>query len=143
MTDLMGKVRRGFAKGVTTVSVKSKEVIETSKVESQIADLEQRKKEALEELGNIAYAMYLSGAFIEERLRTKCAAISELDGQIRWRQSEIAEIHARAQEDLGKPKPAGVCSCGAEIYEGTKFCGKCGKKVEPKASKAEALKRGC
>jgi NADH pyrophosphatase NudC (nudix superfamily) len=141
MTDLMGKVRQGFAKSVTTVSVKSKELLEASKVKSQIADLEQRKKEALEELGNIAYAMYLSGTFVEERLKTKCAAISELDGQIRSRQSELAEIHARAQEDLGKPKPASICSCGAEIYEWTRFCGKCGKKVEPKAREAGASKQ--
>jgi NADH pyrophosphatase NudC (nudix superfamily) len=137
MADFMDRVRQGFAKGVTTVSVKSKELLDTSKIKSQIADLEQRRKEALEELGNIAYTMYLAGTFVEERLKAKCAAISELDGQIRSRRSELADIHARAQEVLGKPKPISTCSCGAEIYEGTKFCGKCGKKVEPLITNAE------
>jgi hypothetical protein len=36
---------------------------------------------------------------------------------------------AEAQEALGKSKRITVCACGEAIYEGIKFCGKCGKKV--------------
>jgi NADH pyrophosphatase NudC (nudix superfamily) len=130
MADFLDKVKQGFGKGVTTVSVKSKELLETSKLKSQIAEVQKQKKEALEELGNIVYTMFLKGAFDDERLQAKSMAIAALDEQIKAKENELMETRARAQEALGKPKPIGVCACGAEIHEGTKFCGKCGAKVE-------------
>ncbi len=130
MADFFDKLKQGVGKGVTTVSVKSKEMLEVSKAKSQIADIQKQKKEALEELGNIVYTMYLNAAFDEDRLRTKGAAIAALDQQIKHKEIELTEIHAKAQEALGKPKPVAICSCGAEIYEGTKFCGRCGKRVD-------------
>jgi len=129
MADFFDRMKQGVGKGVTTVSVKSKEMLEVSKLTSQIADIQKRKKESLEELGNIVYTMHLKSAFDEERLRSKSAAIAALDEQIKQKESELTEIHAKAQEALGKPKPVGICSCGAELHEGTKFCGKCGAEV--------------
>lgn len=131
MADFFDKFKQGVGKGVTTVSVKSKEMIEISKVKSHIANIQQQKKEALEELGSIAHTMLLKGALDEDRLRAKSAAIAALDEEIRQKEDERIEIHGRAQEALGKPKSVAICSCGAGIYEGTKFCGKCGKRVEP------------
>ena len=130
MADFFDKFKQGVGKGVATVSVKSREMIEVSRINSQIANIQQRKKEALEELGSIAHTMLLKGALDEERLRDRSAAIAALDEQIKQKEAELTEIHGRAQEALGKPKPVAVCACGAEVYEGTKFCGKCGKKVE-------------
>ncbi|HEV2352243.1 MAG TPA: zinc ribbon domain-containing protein [Terriglobia bacterium] len=127
MGNFFDKVKQGVGKGVTTVSVKSKEMLETSKLKSQIADIQKQKREALEELGNIVYIMHLKSAFDEERLHIKSASIAALEEQIRAKEAELAETHAKAQEALGRPKPVGVCACGAEIHEGTKFCGKCGK----------------
>jgi NADH pyrophosphatase NudC (nudix superfamily) len=131
MADIFDKLKQGVGKGVTTVSVKSKEMMEVSKLKSQTAEIQRQKKEALEELGNIVYSMHLKGSFDEERLRAKSAAIVTLDDQMRHKEKELKEVHAKAQEALGKPKPVAICTCGAEIYEGTKFCGKCGKNVEP------------
>lgn len=130
MADFFDKLRQGVEKGVTTVSVKSKEMIEVTKLNSQIAEILKQKKEALGELGNIVYTMYLKSAFDEERLRDKSAFISALDEQIKQKKSELTEIHTKAQEALGKPKVVATCACGAEIHEGTKFCGKCGAAVK-------------
>jgi len=130
VADFFDKMKQGVGKGVTTVSVKSKEMLETSKLKSQIADIQKQRKESLEELGNVVFTMFLKSAFDEERLRSKSAAIATLDDQIKQKEKELMEIHAKAQEALGKPKPIAICSCGAEIYEGTKFCGKCGARVE-------------
>jgi hypothetical protein len=131
VADFFDKVKQGLAKGATTVSVKSKEALETSKLKSQVADIQKQKREALEELGNVVYTMFLKGPFDEERLRAKSAAIAALDDQIKQKENELMEIHAKAQEALGRPKPIAICACGAELFEGDKFCGKCGKKVEP------------
>ena len=129
MADFFDKVKQGVGKGVTTVSVKSKEMLETSKLNSQIADIQKQRKEDLEELGNIVYTMFLKNAFDEERLRTRGVAIAVLDDQIKQKEKELLETRAKAQEALGRPKAVAVCTCGAEIHEGTKFCGKCGAKV--------------
>ncbi len=129
MVEFFDKLKQGVGKGVSTVSVKSKEVLETTKLKSQIADVQKQKKQALEELGNIVYAMHLKGSFDEERLRAKSAAITTLDDQIREKEKQLVETDAKAQEALGKPRPVGTWTCGAEIHEGTKFCGKCGAKV--------------
>jgi hypothetical protein len=130
MGDFFQKVKQGIGKGVTTASVKSKEVMETTKIKSQISGLEERKRVMLEELGNIAYVMVSKGEIDEERLKTKSSAIAAVDGEIEQKQEELKEVHLKAQQALGKPKPLKVCVCGEAIYEGTKFCGKCGKKVE-------------
>lgn len=130
MADLFNKLKQGLDKGVTAASVKSKEVIESTKLKSQIRDLQGRKREVLEELGNIVYTMFLQGGFDDALLREKAAALAALDNQIKQKEAEEKDIHIKAQEAMGKPKMAGVCSCGAELPVGAKFCGKCGRKTE-------------
>ena len=130
MTDFFDKVKQGIGKGVTTAAVRSKEVLETTKLNSQIRKLQEHRKGLLEELGNITYTMFRNRTFVEERLKAKSAVIVVLDEQINQKQKELVELHSRAQEALGTPKPAAMCSYGVELYEGAKFCGKCGAKAE-------------
>jgi NADH pyrophosphatase NudC (nudix superfamily) len=130
MADFLSKIKQDVGKVLTTVSVKSKEMLETTKIESQIKTLQEQKKSALDEIRNIVYTMFLKGSFDEEHIKGKCEAIRGLDNQINMKKKELREIHIKAEEALGKPKVFAMCDCGAEIYEGVKFCGKCGKKVE-------------
>ncbi|WP_028895469.1 zinc ribbon domain-containing protein [Syntrophorhabdus aromaticivorans] len=130
MTDIFDKVKQGITKGVATVSVKSKEMLDTTKLKSQIDTLGNKKKDALEELGNIVYTLYLKGTPDEERVKSRCDAIAALDNQMKEIKEELRLIRLQADEALGKPRPVTICSCGNDIYEGTKFCGKCGKKVD-------------
>lgn len=140
MAEFLDKLKRGIDKTVTTVTVRSKEILETSQLRSQVKSLQEEKQRALEELGNIVYTLY-SQAKLEgggERIRANCAALAELDQKIRDKEGEIHQVQIKAQEALGRTMAAsvGVCDCGTPIYEGTKFCGGCGKKVE------EILSRG-
>jgi hypothetical protein len=130
MTDFFDKVKQGIGKGITTVSVKSKEALETTKLKGLIGTLQERKKSSLEELGNIVFTMFLKGKFDEKRIKEKCEIIGELDSEIKEKEEELKQVHLKAQEALGLPRAVAVCNCGAEIYEGTKFCVKCGKRVE-------------
>lgn len=139
MADFFDKVKQGVGKGLTTVSVKSKEMLETTKIKGQIGTLQEQKKDALEELGNIVYTMFLKGAFDEERIKGKCEVIVGLDSQTKDKEEELKQIHLKAEEALGKPKAVGICGCGAEIYDGTKFCGRCGKKVEEIVKKTDEV----
>lgn len=130
MIDFIDKLKQCVGKGITTVSIKSKEIVDATKVKGQIATYEKQKKSALEELGNIVYTMFFKGAFDQERVNAKCTSITNLDTQIRQKEEELKQLHLKAQEALGLPKTASICECGAEIHEGAKFCKKCGKKVE-------------
>lgn len=130
MAEFFDKLKQGVSKGVNTVNVKSKEMLEVSRLKSQLAELQKKKGQLLEELGSIAHTMLSKGALDEERLNAKSSEIGKLEEELSQKEDELAETHTRAQEALGKPKAVGTCSCGAEIHEGTKFCGKCGKKVE-------------
>lgn len=130
MADFFDKVKQGVGKGITTVSVRSKEMVETTRIKGQIGTFQGQRKIAIEELGNIVYTMFLKGGFDEERIKGKCEAIAGVDRQIKEKEEELTQIHLKAQQELGMPKTVSVCACGAPIYEDTKFCGKCGKKVE-------------
>lgn len=58
MADFLEKLKQGLDRSITTVGVKSKELIETQKVKGQISSIEQKKKKAFEELGEIIYSRY-------------------------------------------------------------------------------------
>jgi len=130
MADFFDKVKQGVGKGITTVSVRSKEMLETTRIKGQIGTFQEQKRVAIEELGNIVYTMFVKTGFDEERIKQKCEAIAGIDRQIKGKEEELTQIHLKAQQELGMPKTVALCACGAPIYEDTKFCGKCGKKVE-------------
>jgi NADH pyrophosphatase NudC (nudix superfamily) len=130
MADFFDKIMHGASRGITTVSVKSKEALETATLKGRIGTLQTQRRHALEELGNIVYTMFLKGTFIEERIKVKCDAIRGLDKEIQETEEKISQIHLSADTALGKPRASGICECGAKIYELDRFCGKCGKKVE-------------
>ena len=121
MADFFNKVKHGIGKGVATASVKSKEVLDATRIKSQIRELGDQKKTLLEELGNIAYTMSLKGSFDEERLKTKCSAVAAVDEQIKLNEEELKEVHLKAAEALGKSKAIAVCTCGQEIFGSTKL----------------------
>ncbi|MCX5803451.1 MAG: zinc ribbon domain-containing protein [Proteobacteria bacterium] len=137
--DFFDKVKEGISKGVTTVSIKSKEMLEANKIKGQIDSLQKQKKGSLEELGNIIYSMFLEGkGYNEVTIKEECNVIVNLDTQISEKEEELRKVHLEAQEALGKQKvPQSVCTCGAEIPEGIKFCGKCGKKIDESENKIE------
>ncbi len=129
MTDFFDKVKQGIGKGVTTVSVKLKGLLETQRLKAQIGKLLKQKSSSLGELGNIVYVMFQEASFDEERIKAKCETIANLDTQIKEYEEQLKQIHLKAQEALGEPKTIAICDCGAEILEGANFCSQCGKKI--------------
>ncbi len=128
MAEFLDKIKENIGKGITTVSVASKELIETSRLKGEIAAARRQKRELLEELGSIVFVMVSRDAFEMERVREKCAAVGGLDERIRGLEEAIRELHAKSEEALGKRKSP-ACECGADLPEGANFCGKCGKPV--------------
>jgi len=87
------------------------------------------KRAALEELGNIVLTMVKHGNLDESRIQAKSGAILEFDRLIRAKEAEGRQLHLKAQEAKGKQHYKGLCTCGAEIPESARFCGRCGTKL--------------
>jgi NADH pyrophosphatase NudC (nudix superfamily) len=132
--DFFEAVKRGLERGVATVSVKSKEMLETTQLRSQVKALQEDRQRGLTELGNIVYTLHLQGKLDAEveLVRGRCEALATLDQKIRDKEDEIRRIQLQAQKALGAvaASPLAACDCGAPVYDGVKFCGGCGKNVE-------------
>jgi hypothetical protein len=136
-SDLLTKLREGLNKGLRIVNIRSKEAYETLKIKNQIKKLRTKRRRNIEDVGNAVYRMYKhNNKFNEESLRSKCMDISSLEDEIEERQQELRVVHLNAQKELGslkqlaKPMVVGRCECGADLYKGIKFCGKCFRKIE-------------
>lgn len=129
MADFFDKVKQGIGKGVNTVSVRSKEMVEVTKLKAEIDTLKRKKKDTIEELGNVVYAMLSRNNFDQARMMSKYEEIAGLDQQIRAKEEELQQLRVEAQTALGKAVVVGTCECGAPVSQGARFCAKCGRKV--------------
>jgi hypothetical protein len=129
MADFFNKVKQGLSQGVSTASVKSKEVLEIAKIKNQITVCVNQKRELVEELGNIVYVMYSKENINIDRISDKCAGIRDVDLRIQNFENEILEVQRKSRDSLGLSSVFGKCECGVEYFEGKKFCGSCGKNL--------------
>lgn len=140
MADFFEKLKKGIDRGVTTISVRSREMLETGHLRSQIKVMQEERRHALEEVGNMVYTLYGQDRLEEERERVhaKCESLAALDQKIREREEEVRQVQLRAQEVLSNlsGSAVGACDCGTLIYGAAKFCGGCGKSVQEILSRA-------
>jgi hypothetical protein len=126
MADFLGKVKQGIDKGVTVVSVKSKEMMEVAKIKNQLGILRDQQGSAFFVLGEIVYQMYLQNGFNEEKIRNKCEMIALLASQIQEKEVNLKELHLQAEVALGKSFCA---TCASELPDGAMYCSSCGEKI--------------
>ena len=136
MPDFLDTLKEGLGKGMSTLGTKSKELLDSNRVKSQISDLERQKKDSLVELGTAVCLMLDENQLNPDLLRVKRATIADIDKQIKAKQDELELIHAQAQQALGIPKQATKCSCGVDIPAGAKFCISCDRKIEATGASA-------
>ena len=118
----------------------SNEVSETQKLNDQIETLQKQKKGALEELGNVVYTDFSQGTFDDEKIKKNCESIREIDSQIKESEEILQQIFEKVKESILRLKTIAFCDCGAELFEGVKFCYQCGKRVE-KEEKGEKIEK--
>jgi ribosomal protein L40E len=127
MVDLFDRVKQGIDKGVTVVSVKSKEMMEVAKIKNQLSVLRNQRESAFSVLGEIVYQMYLQNSFNEEKIRNKCEVIALITSQIHEKEGDLKELHLQAEVALGK---SFCTTCDSELPVGAMYCSKCGEKIE-------------
>ena len=126
MVDILDRVKQGIDKGVTVVSVKSKEMMEVARIKNQLSVLRNQQENILSGLGELVYQMYLQNTFNEEKIRNKCEVIALLASQIQEKEAALKELHFRAEVALGKS----FCNtCDSELSPGAMYCSRCGEKI--------------
>ena len=80
------------------------------------------REDALSELGGLLVEMYRRGAFRDDLLAERAAAIVGIDGR-------LAEIEAILHTGRHVPR----CECGAPMLRGSHFCPNCGRPLGPRA----------
>ena len=78
------------------------------------------REDALSELGGLLVEMYRRGAFRDDLLSERAAAIVGIDAR-------LAEIEALLHAGRHVPR----CECGAPVLRGSRFCPNCGRPLGP------------
>ena len=103
-----------FGKNITD---KGKDVIEITKLNSQINSEKEKIKEVYLKIGEQAYQAYKGGG--DSAYAESCAQITEMEVKIKELSDKVLEL-----------KNSSKCpSCGAEVSKETAFCPKCGAKL--------------
>ncbi len=88
--------------GAKTVADRAKELAETTRINSEIANLNRNKSDKIKQIGDLIYKYYSEGELkISNEVRTLCEEIKGLDDQIAAKEEEIEEVKRkyRAEED--------------------------------------------
>lgn len=135
MADFFNKMKDSINKGVATVSTGSKTMIEKSKINAVIKNLEDEKKQLAEIMGNKIYQFCLANAqddIPRDEVIGFCEEITSRNEQIEIQRKKIEELDAEMNQVIGSGQNLNVpitCSCGCSNAPGAKFCAKCGNKL--------------
>ena len=114
MPEFLDRLKKGIDRGVTTVAVRSKELLETTQLRGQLGRLQEERQRSLEELGSVVYTLTSQDRLQAdlERVRAKCAAVTQIDTQIRATEDELRRVQTAASQAVGTSAGSVHCSCG-------------------------------
>lgn len=134
MADFFDKMLVGINKGVNTVSVGSKVLVEKAKLNTQIKDTEWEKNRLFQNIGTLVYNLHINGEVEIEQCAEMYSEVAAIDQKIEMLQRQLQALESPQTQPTRyaqtiQPNTAanGVsCKCGFINKEGAKFCAKCG-----------------
>ena len=133
MADFFDKLSDGISKGFATVSTGSKTMVEKTKINSIIKNIEGEKKQLAEVLGLKVFNYCLNNAegdIPREEVISICNEIIARNEKIEQNKQRIAELDREMSEVTGSGSTVQVpCKCGQINVPGAKFCAKCGSRL--------------
>ncbi|MCE1247981.1 MAG: zinc ribbon domain-containing protein [Firmicutes bacterium] len=130
--SILGKFKEKVTKSLIDAGNRSKEALDIAGIKAQIWMLEKQKNHLLQELGREYYKLKLSGKTEETGLNFFVIQLRETDDEIKLNKDKIREIVDDAKSRITESfthVPL-QCRCGANLDDGTKYCGFCGENVE-------------
>lgn len=129
MAEFFEKVTGSLNKGLKTITSKSKEFLETTKLKSEIRNMEEAIQKRFQALGKKVFEMINKKTFSEEALRIDYGEITALYKKI----TELEEAIKQVEQEVLKMRYGAdtvMCTkCGASNKSGDKFCMSCGSTI--------------
>lgn len=134
MADFIDKMKMGLNKGVATISTGSKTMVEKTKVNSIVNNLESEKRRIYEAMGYRVWEFSKTNPetdFPAIDMVSFCNEIEQRNTQIEEQKKKLAELESEMNKVLGTQPSSGqvICDCGYANIAGSKFCAKCGNKL--------------
>lgn len=128
MPEFFEALKQSIDKGVTTFSVKSKELIETTRINAEIGSLNDRKRALYEALGKDVVALYIQDNLdSESEIKAKCQTVLDLETEIKQKEADLRQIRQETDAAMGIYH---CQACDAIYQEDDNFCRKCGTKTK-------------
>jgi hypothetical protein len=126
MADIFDKIAGGIDKGIKTVSSKSRELIETSKLRGEIRDVRDLIQNKFQALGKKVFEMINKGTLNEEDIRTDSSEIAALYKKITDIEEQMKKIELEAIKSRLGADTVKCLKCNEPNTSGSKFCIACG-----------------
>jgi NADH pyrophosphatase NudC (nudix superfamily) len=143
---MLEKFKKTIDKSVATVSVKSNEFIEVTKLKTQNTSLEKEIDLLKKQLGAAYYNHWKTGAVDATSFEELCIDVQNKENTINGNLNKIESLQNENEQILGSQSQgdAIICSCGKSNSSTAKFCIGCGNKlivdVEPSPDDAVEMK---
>lgn len=126
MADFLEKIAESIDKSVKAVTSKGRELIETTKLRSEIERTQESIQNSFQTLGRKVYEMVNRGTLNEDDLRRDCAEIAKLFSRIAELENTIKQVELEALKVRYGPDTIMCPRCGGANRAGDKFCRGCG-----------------
>lgn len=129
MVDFFNKITDGIDKSIKAVSSKSKEFIETTKLNSEIRDVRREIDIKFQLVGKNVFEMFNKNIFNEEKIKLDCLKIRDLFKKITELEDAIKIVEGEALKQRYGPDTVMCTKCGAYNRNINKFCVGCGTPI--------------
>jgi len=126
MSNFLDRLSEDFNKGIKNISSKSKELIEITKLKTDIKDLQRQIPEKYTKLGKKVYEMNNKHGINQSQIQTQCEEIAGLFKQIHVHEVQIIEIEKQAKMERVGTDKAFCPKCNEVNFAEDKFCISCG-----------------
>ncbi len=137
---MLEKLKKTIDKSVATVSVKSNEFIEITKLKTQNAMLEKEIDLMKQQLGAAYFNQWNANQIESSSLEELCHEIQMKEAMIEANLQKIECMQREKQQILGMPAQNDtiLCACGKVNAATAKFCISCGSKLELRSNHVDS-----
>ena len=129
MADFFEKITSSIDKGIKTVTSKSKELIETTKLKGDIRDLGASIQSRFQGLGKRVFEMLNRDTLNEHELRVDCKEIASLFKRITELENLIKQVELEALKMRYGTDIIVCLNCKGQNKSDAKFCMNCGSPI--------------
>lgn len=139
MADILGKLGSSLDKGIRNISSRGKELVETTRLKSEIRDIEKAIEEKFSRLGRKVFEKMNQGAIAQEDLRDDATEITALFKKINQLNEAIRDVEVQAVRTRLGSETILCPKCRSSNRAGETFCSACGAALAADEASGDAI----